>query len=79
MMNLLHRPDVQAVQRLLIARSRLQGQQKLELRMDDPTGQTWIGAIIWNIGTIFQDYQTPIQWAIFAMVFGIIATLWQSL
>ncbi|OFC37975.1 hypothetical protein BAE29_06200 [Acidithiobacillus caldus] len=76
-MNLLHRPDVQAVLRLLITRSRLQGQPKLELRLDDPAGHTWMGAILWNLGTIYQDYPSAIQWALFAMALGSVVTIWQ--
>ncbi|WP_041636447.1 hypothetical protein [Acidithiobacillus caldus] len=76
-MHTFDRPDIQAVLHQLRARAQLQGQAKQAMRLDDPAGHTWMGAIFWNLGTIYQDYPSAIQWALFAMALGTVVTIWQ--
>lgn len=77
MKTLRNRPDVQAVLRILSARAKQPYPQKTGMRMDDSVGETWIGAVVWNVGTLIQDYPQTFLLAGFTIVFGTLVTIWQ--
>jgi len=53
---LVERADVQAVLSVLKRRVYEPYPERLSMAMDQDAGKTWIGAILWNTGTLIQDY-----------------------
>lgn len=74
---ILQRPDVVAVLNILKERGKEVGEQKINIKMTDEEGKTWLGATFWNVGTLIQDFPNIFLAAGFCIMFGVVVTIVQ--
>lgn len=72
-----NREDVQAVMNILGKRLHTPFPDRMAMRMENEKGRTRTGLIIWNIGTLLQDYPNTFLLAGFVVLFGLSAMIWQ--
>ena len=70
------RDDVQAVMTVLQERRRMPYPESMELSMQDPRGRTFTGLILWNCGTLLQDYKKPFAISTVLVVISLILMLY---
>lgn len=72
------RKDVQAVMEVLRKRAATPLPEKMEVRMDNEEGQTWLGVVLWNSFTLVQDYPNFFVLLATVFIFGSLSMILQA-
>lgn len=62
-----NRSDVSAVMGVLRKRLEIEPAERSPVRMDNENGKTWVGLLLWNVGTLIQDFPNAFLLGAFAV------------